>query len=141
KSEHEIFMLVVITVLFVKYNLIFKMEKIKISYGMGISEAYLPSIAHNIPSVILSTIAFSSKKITFKSKFKDEIRREVEATNKNNEQENIKQYLEYIEDNNDMLFYIQKYTVDRKYFKEKDKDLIEKLNNFVESGILLDTDV
>ena len=136
ENEHEIFMLVLITVLFVRYNLIFRMKFIKIELGFGIEERYLPNIINNIPMIVRDEIILDQKnKSTIESLFIYNLKKSIEPENEKKE-ENIKEIFKYIENNKIMLFQLYKYNVKIKYFKEEDKELIEKLNNFVESGIL-----
>ena len=138
KNEYEIFMLVIITVLFVKHNLIFRMENIKINIGMGKDKDYfLPTICNSISTDLLVKIVFSMTKTKLiQDKFIDGLRKSIEKRADKKEEENEKVHFKYIENNQDMLFQIYKYNIENKYFKEEDKELIEKLNNFVESGIL-----
>ncbi|TKI68670.1 hypothetical protein FCU45_09650 [Sulfurimonas crateris] len=137
KEKSEIFLLVLITVIFVKYNLTFRMESIKVRGGIASHDKFLPNIVELIPSAILGKIAFKagSPKI-IKATFIDKLRRSIEQKNENKKEENLKEDFLFIENNQDMLYQIYKYNVETVYFKEEDKELIEKLNNFVESGIL-----
>jgi tRNA A37 threonylcarbamoyladenosine biosynthesis protein TsaE len=58
KNQHEIFMLVLITVLFVKYNLIFRMKNIKVGVGVGTQDKFLPNIANSVPDDIIKKNCF-----------------------------------------------------------------------------------
>jgi len=142
KDKHEIFMLVLITVLFVKHNLIFRMKNIVILRGMGSEEEFLPSIINSIPTVIAGKISTlqSKSKIT-QPWLVDRIRRIIEGKNENKKEENLKEDLKYLNNNQDMLFQVYKYCIETEYFLEENNELIEKLNNFVESGILLEENV
>lgn len=143
KDEDEIFMLVLITVIFVKYNLIFKVNMQSISIGMGSSkEVFLPDILNIIPSSLVNKLILNSNSTMNQEKFIDNLRRKIELKNENKKEENLKKDFDYIDKNKNMLYQVYKYFGKHiEYFKENDKNLIEKLNNFVESGILLENDV
>jgi len=130
KDEDEMFMLVIITVLFVKYNLVFRMKVANISRYIHC----LPEISEDIPREIVTLLVSVRDYDVIESQ---QIHKLKELIDNKEKQEVVKGYLEYIEVNKDMLYQIYKYTIKYQYFKEKDKELIEKLNNFVESGILL----
>jgi len=134
KSEHEIFMLVLITVLFGKYNLILRVENTSRSIKNGIEQEniLLPNNLNVTPISILNTLLSLGSSIFHQTIFLDRLKIGIEEKN-----ENTKEYFKYIENNQDMLFHIYKYSIDKKYFKVEDKELINKLNNFVESGILI----
>lgn len=135
-DKHDMFLLVIITVLFVKYNLIFRMEKIITGFGMGEPiEHYVPNILTQVPSSIKNNITKIAADL-FEAECIDKLRRSIEKKADNKQQENEKEDFQYIKDNQKMLFMIYKYCVDKQYFKEEKNELIEKLNNFVESGIL-----
>ncbi|MFA5234123.1 MAG: P-loop NTPase fold protein [Sulfurimonas sp.] len=142
KEKSEIFLLVLITVIFVKYNLIFRMGNIKVGGGIASHDQFLPNYAEIIPGAIVNKIAFklSSPKV-IKATFIDKLKRSIEQKNENKKEENLKEDFLFIENNQDMLYQIYKYNVETEYFKEEDTELIEKLNNFVESGILVDENV
>lgn len=126
---HEIFMLVLITVLFVKHNIIFRMD-----------EKNNLIIADKVPNLILGkfnhikSLSAKNEEI-FTHVLKQQVSNEYGAKD-GKSSEKLKDDLDYIKSNKNMLYQIYKYNVEIDYFKEKDKDLIEKLNNFVESGIL-----
>ncbi|RLA71740.1 MAG: hypothetical protein DRG78_24820 [Epsilonproteobacteria bacterium] len=141
KNEHEIFMLVLISVLFVKYNLVFRMENIKIRVSIGSKDKFLPNIVNSIPAPLISAIDFYLDSNLIQAKFIYELRAAIEETKKEQKEENLKEDFKYIEKNQDMLYQVYKYSIKNNYFKEEDKNLIEKLNNFVESGILLTEEV
>jgi hypothetical protein len=135
KDKNEIFLLVVITVLFVKYNLLFWMEKIDLLVGFTKVDKYIPSVGKNIPDDILNRIIFLEQNYNKKTEFINTIIDNV-GNNDKLTSELVKQKINYIENNDNMLFQIYKYIIKEKFFKEEDEKLIKKLNNFVESGIL-----
>jgi len=139
KDKHEMFMLVIITVLFVKYNLVFKMKNIEVNSINYI----LPEIVNDIPKRLLEKMAnFGRNKNNniFKSK-ENFIHPFIDAVSViNQKEENLKRFIKYINDNANMLYQIYKYRFNNqtKNILDKDKQIIDKLNNFVESGILPD---
>lgn len=138
-DEHEIFMLVLITVLFVKYNLIFRMNNVKIGTSFRGEDKFFPDIINKIPTNLIRKIDIHSSNINIKQEqFLNLLRTSIEREAGNKQEENTKRDFIYIDDNQDILYQLYKYYVQTNYFKEKDKKLIDKLNNFVETGILLD---
>jgi len=135
KDEHEIFMLVLITILFVKYNVIFRMENVLLPSGTATVDKYLPSIANKVPSSIISKIVSFSTLYFIKEEVIYTLRTAIENS-KGKRDENLKEDLKFINENQNLLYQIYKYNIKTDYFKKEDNELIEKLNNFVESGIL-----
>jgi len=133
KSEHEMFMLTIITVLFVKYNLIFSMGNFERARIKG----YLPDIVFEIPYTILFNIRKIQKTVNSKSQFFHTLKAAV-GKGEESKEEHIKENFKFLDSNEDMIFQLYKYCINEQYFKEKDEKLIYKLNNFVESGILPD---
>lgn len=141
KNEHEIFMLVLITVLFAKYNLIFRMELMKAGVGMTLRDRWLPNILKLVPFSIINKIISLKNQTPIKENFIDKLKKSIELKNENKKEENLKEDFDFINKNQKMLHQIYKYCIEKEYFKEDDKELINKLNNFVESGILLKNNV
>lgn len=148
-KENEIFMLVLITVLYVKFNLIFNMGDIFVGFSMGkkncdnlpISLDILPHIIVNKMHYINNNINQISSIENFIDKLKNEVAKEYALKDGKNQKpaDKLKDDYKYIDNNKDLIQQVYKYCYKSKYFEEK--VLIEKLNKFVESGILLDSDV
>lgn len=137
-TEREIFFLVLITVIFVKYNLLLNMREHKSDYD----NLLLPSIAKDIPNTIIDGII----RLTYKYELvitKDEFIDKMKIVMSNDEKpiEKLRNDFKYIDDNQNTLFQIYKYCIGTKYFKENEIDLTNKICDYVESGILLDEDV
>lgn len=137
KGKDDIFMLVLITIIYVKYNLIFKMDNININS----KQYFLPLSIFNIPHEIRNKlIVFGSirslNSLSSKSEFIDNLKVNIGSSDK---KEVLKEYLEYIEIHSDLLYQVYKYFIqsrEKTFFSLFQKDVIERLNNFVESGIL-----
>lgn len=143
-TEREIFLLVLITVIFVKYNIVFGVQKYDNLGGL------YPSFIEEIPTVIFEKMVLISKVyklLTIKYDFVDTLKiqvsnnYEVKDGKGQKPSDKLKDDFKYIDSNQNKLFQIYKYCVGTKYFQENEIDLINKISDFVESGILVDNDV
>lgn len=146
-NERAIYLVAMLTITFVKYNLILNMTH----YGSGL---YLPKIFDSIPVKVALPLS-RTLKIIFKTKLpekngminmlKNLVMQEYQlksSTSSNNPiqqpTELFQEDLQYIADNTTILFFLYKYFIHQNLFSSDDLNLIEKINNFVESGILLE---
>ncbi|WP_294960795.1 hypothetical protein [Sulfurimonas sp.] len=146
KEEREIFILVLITIVFVKYNLILRLKE----YETGRYKFLLPSVIDYMPSDTVTKMMDIPRLhalIVNKEDFLDTLKKEVSKIYAKKDgqsqtpSEKLKDDLKYIDDNSGKLFQIYKYCIGTKYFEDSEIELINKISNFVESGILLDSDV
>lgn len=142
-DEHEIFLLVLITIVFVKHNIILRM----ITYESGRSKGLLPIIADEIPNDVIDKILYLKNLynlIDSKEDFTNILRTRLSAQYEAKDgkpqkpSEKLKEDFKYIDKNQNTLYQIYKYCVEFEYFVESEIELINKISNFVESGILLD---
>ncbi len=134
-KKYEMFMLVLITILFVKYNVIFDIQNVELRRD----NLLLPKVSDSIPEEILTKMCTTGgdNKNTFLNNLKKQL-----AMRENKKEIMIEEQIKYIENNEDLIYLIYKYQINSSnYFKKKDELLIRKLNNFVESGILSADDV
>lgn len=146
-NEKEIYLLTLITIIFVKHNLIFRMEQ----YGEGFG--FLPTIIESIPDKVFKPLLrLTSSYINLLTKeqlidvLKDKVSNTYKITDSKNSSASTVQAptdlfaknLKYISANESLLYTIYKYVLLHKCFIEEESLFLEKINNFVESGILLE---
>jgi tRNA A37 threonylcarbamoyladenosine biosynthesis protein TsaE len=138
QNENEMYMLTIITILFVKYNIIFDMVNMEDFREIK----FLPKILKEMPAKLQKEInlinrASSYENIGSKREFITKLKEKIYRGDEKKEEE-IKEYHAYIESHEDLLYQIYNYIFKYKCFSRNDENLINRLNNFVESGILLD---
>ncbi|MDY0133373.1 MAG: hypothetical protein RBR53_12005 [Desulforegulaceae bacterium] len=142
-DERAIYLLTLVTVIFVKNNFIFKMKQ----YGEGFG--FLPTIIEPIPDKVfkpLLRLKSSYINLLTKEQLIDVLKDKVSNTYKINSSAGTIQAptdlfaenLKYISINENLLYTIYKYVLHHKCFIEKEISLLNKMSNFVESGILLE---
>lgn len=133
KGERDMYLLVLITVLFVKYNIIIRMEKVTDSRAIPI---YRPRVLTEMPNIVQIKIDQVSGK--GKEEYIRSLKRIIalEITNK----EELDISTSFIDNNDDLLYQISKHFFVNELFNPfiDDENLIATLNDFVETGILKD---
>ena len=145
-NERAIYLLVLTTIIFVKYNLILHMK----NYGDNL---FLPQIFDSMPHKIaiplnrILKLIFKNKlpiKEEMLDRLKDRVSAEYQLKESGSGSKIIQQPtdllaedLQFITKNQDILFFIYKFFVHSSLFLPNETELLTKLNNFVESGILL----
>lgn len=144
-NERTIYLLTLITVIFSKYNLIIRLT-VNISRILNSSDSkkeIFPDFYINIPEkVSYSLEVIDTKNPPIIEVFLHELKKRVEQRYSSSESKTIptealNYHFAYIEQNKNMLFIIYKYFFHKKYFSQNDIEVVNKISNFVESGILL----
>lgn len=144
-NERTIYLLTLITVIFIKYNLIVRLI-VKTSRILNSSDSkkeIFPDFYRNIPEKISYALGVvDAKTAPVIEIFLHELKKRVEqgyssTQSKTIPTEALNYHFAYIEQNKDMLFIIYKYFFHEKYFSQNDIEVVNKMSNFVESGILL----
>lgn len=145
-NEKAIHFLTLITVIFIKYNLIVRFTVItsRISNSSSSKEEIFPDFYKNIPEKISYSLKFvDTKTPPIIEVFLHKLKKAVEQGYSSSESKTIptealNYHFAYIEQNKDILFIIYKYFFHKKYFSQNDIEVVNKISNFVESGILLE---
>ncbi|WP_373071201.1 P-loop NTPase fold protein [Sulfurimonas sp.] len=136
EDKQDMFLLVIVTILFVKYNIIFEME----NYNKGFGEAYLPRIVkHASENIVYHMWRMKRVQSLFaesKHQFVNILIKEVESNSKDAQRESVKKDIIFIEENQNKFYQVYKYAFIKNYFYDCNQRTLEKMNNFVESGIL-----
>ncbi|QIR79011.1 hypothetical protein FA592_09100 [Sulfurospirillum diekertiae] len=144
-NERAIYLLTLITVIFSKYNLIIRLS-VNIPRRLNSSDSkkeISPDFYINIPEkVSYSLEVIDTKNPPIIEVFLHELKKRVEQRYSSSESKTIptealNYHFAYIEQNKNMLFIIYKYFFHKKYFSQNDIEVVNKISNFVESGILL----
>lgn len=146
-NERAIYLLALTTIIFVKYNLILRMKQYGKDFG------FMPILIESIPDKIFkSCLILLNYYKNFLTKeqlidvLKERVSNTYKVTNSNSSTSSTVQAptdlfaenLKYISVHKNVLFTIYKYVLHHKCFIEKESSLLDKINNFVESGILLE---
>lgn len=147
-NERTIYLLTLVTVIFAKHNLIFRIQTYHYSFGYSSYEYFLPNIidklSKNIFSSLISVHINNKNTVLNQESFIDFLNKEVSNLYKVKDSvarvpTNLLDYdLKNISENKDTLFIIYKYFLVHQSYPVQDTSLLEKVNNFVESGILLE---
>lgn len=144
-NERAIYLLTLVTVIFVKHNLIFRMKQDREN------NLFLPSLMNEIPTDIQNKFDAGYFDIDlniqeFIHHLMDIVSRKYNTVTTQGTVGGgtkkpdalLSEILIYISKNKKMLFAIYKYIIYHNCFQEKESILLEKINTFVESGILLE---
>jgi len=143
EDEYEIFMLVLITVLFVKYNIIFRMQ----IYNQRRLSTILPIITNEMPINIIIRMHNAVRRRgghIFQEEFLDILKKEISTEYDSEDQkatDKLKDDLLYVSKHKDLLYQIYKYCIKNYYVKQNQIEIVNKLCDFVESGILVEENV
>lgn len=145
-NQRTIYLLTLITVIFTKYNLIMRLT-VKTSRRLNSSDLkkeIFPDFYINIPEKISYSLEFvDTKNPPIREVFLHELKKRVEQRYSSTESKTIptealNYHFAYIEQNKDMLFIIYKYFFHGQYLSQNDIEIVNRISNFVESGILLE---
>jgi len=146
-NERAIYLLSLATIIFVKHNFIFRMKQYGESYGL------LPTAIEQIPDKVLRPLIRLKnyfKILPIKAELIDVLKERVSSTYKITDSKNsssstvqaptnlFDENLKYISTNKSLLYAIYKYILCYNCFSQEETSLLEQINNFVESGILLE---
>jgi hypothetical protein len=153
-NNRAIYLLTLTTIIFVKHNLVLRMVEYDKTTNLGIHANiyFLPDVIDKIPSKIVNSIFMVNhqyENISNMESFIDllhqavttnyEIRDSTSSSKVIQAPTNLlDKDLDYIAKNNGTLFTIYKYCLEYQTFAVEEISLLEKINNFVESGILLE---
>lgn len=146
-NERVFYLLTLTTIIFVKYNLIFRMKEYQVFFDIAVNTYFLPLQYELISEKLSKSLIQLRRKNIFrdnipsKEKLSDELKKEVSNTYSNADKERTTLFEENLKDistNIDLLYVIYKYIIHHICFKRTDADFLQKINNFVESGILLE---
>lgn len=147
-NDRVIYLLTFTTIIFVKYNLILHMK----SYG---NDLFLPTIFDLIPHKIAIPLSRILKlifkdRLPTKDEMLDRLKDRVSAEHQLKENSGsgskiiqqptdlFTEDLQYITRNQNILFFIYKFFIHSNLFLPHETELLSKINDFVESGILLE---
>jgi hypothetical protein len=139
-DERIIYLVALITIIFVKHNLIIRMDLYSIKDGI---QDLLPNVLiESVPNPIYEYYLYVNPNLN-KEAFLKGLKRalELKYTTSNTSSssqppiESFNNHLVYVTTHGETLFTLYKYYY---YLRKYDLTLLEKINNFVESGILLE---
>ncbi len=131
-EKKEIRYLVLLTILFVKHNFIFKMYYLEQYKFNGL----IPEIIKEVPTKFVQYIVSLNRNIG-QSEVLQRLKENYENTLLVRASVEVKkEYVKFVDDNQDMLLIVYKYFIDHRLFSQNDLTLIHKISNYVESGIL-----
>lgn len=145
-NERAIYLLVLTTIIFIKYNLLIHLSKTNHRTGFykNNKETYIfPDFYNELPEIIFNSLLNLEHTIPTKQAFLNILKRRVEIRYSPTDGKTIPagildHHFEYIEDNQNMLFIIYKYFLFQECFSESDIEIVNQICSFVESGILFE---